>query len=339
MNVLRVSALRSLCIVVGLSACGAFSSSAARAEDLYGFLDDHGVAHFASEKLDARYQIFFRDGQSFDTRDGLQAPRAAGARSSPGASGAQKQPSAAAQTLLSLFQAAPSYRPARTALTAAAHLHGIDYALLQAVVATESGFDTHAVSPKGARGLMQLMPATADLYGVRADRRRTQAAKLSDPQLNIAAGARYLADLVARFSGRLELALAAYNAGPGAVDQAGGKVPPYRETQNYVKTVMQLYAYLKPEAPDAPGAGATRQRSGVPARIRMQMGGAIGRGNMPAEGAVILPQLPDAAADEAGAARRPPGAVSASALESASESASVAASALAPIAASAAGSP
>lgn len=141
---------------------------------------------------------------------------------------------------------------------------------------------------------MQLMPATAQRYGVLADRKRTLESKLYDPRINIAAGSRYLRDLIAMFEGSLELALAAYNAGEGAVQRAGNKIPNYRETQNYVRTVLQIYAYLKP------GATAGGRRGGkVPGRIRMELpgasapaaGGAIGRGNRPADNPLPLPEL------------------------------------------------
>jgi len=247
----------------------AFAHTAARA-DIYGYVDEKGVAHFAAEKLDERYQIFFKGGQSFDTADGLGRPgmRADG-----------KLPPAS-QTLLALFERSPNYKSTKAALREAARRHAIDYELLQALIATESGFDAQAVSPKGALGLMQLMPATAQRYGVQADRKRSLEAKLHDPQVNIAAGSRYLRDLIAMFPGQIELALAAYNAGEGAVQRAGNKIPNYKETQNYVKTVLQLYAYLKP---DAARGGNGR----VPGRVRMELpgnrGGAIGRGNLPGE--------------------------------------------------------
>ena len=89
---------------------------------------------------------------------------------------------------------------------------------------------------------MQLMPATAQRYGVRATRRPPIDKKLTDPRTNIRAGSRYLRYLIDLFPGQLELALAAYNAGEGAVQRAGNQMPNYPETKNYVKTVMQLYA-------------------------------------------------------------------------------------------------
>lgn len=103
---------------------------------------------------------------------------------------------------------------------------------------------------------MQLMPATAQRYGVQADDRLSLEAKLHDPRVNIAAGSHYLADLIRMFGGSLELALAAYNAGEGAVRRAGNRIPGYPETQNYVKTVMQRYAQRKPPQNEGNGGVA-----------------------------------------------------------------------------------
>lgn len=260
----------------------------AHAADIYGYIDSKGVAHFASEKIDERYQIFFRGGQSFDTANGI-SPLGRGARGIDG-----KVP-AASQSLLAMFEASPGYKTAKAALRDASSKHAIDYELLQALVATESGFDAQAVSPKGAMGLMQLMPATAQRYGVSADKRTTIEKKLFDPRINIAAGSRYLRDLIAMFPGQIELALAAYNAGEGAVQRAGNKIPNYKETQNYVQTVLQLYAYLKPSVATG-GAGSVRGGR-TPGRIRMELtvpqGGAINRGNMPSDAPRNMPTMPD----------------------------------------------
>jgi soluble lytic murein transglycosylase-like protein len=117
-------------------------------------------------------------------------------------------------------------------IAAAAQQHGVSGALLHAVIEAESNYNPNAVSPKGAVGLMQLMPTTARQYGV-ADSR--------DPAANIAAGARYLKDLLAMFNNDLTMAVAAYNAGPQSVIRNGNAIPPYRETQRYVPRVLSLY--------------------------------------------------------------------------------------------------
>jgi hypothetical protein len=114
-----------------------------------------------------------------------------------------------------------------------AGVHGISPDLVRAVIQVESGFNPRAVSPKGAMGLMQLMPATATRYRV---------ADPFDPAENIRAGVAYLRRLLDRYSNRVELALAAYNAGPGAVDRHGERVPPYRETREYVRKITSVTA-------------------------------------------------------------------------------------------------
>jgi soluble lytic murein transglycosylase-like protein len=107
----------------------------------------------------------------------------------------------------------------------------LDPKLVRAMIQVESGYNHRARSHKGAMGLMQLMPATAGLYSIQDP---------YDPDENVRGGTRYLRYLVDRFPGRLDLAVAAYNAGPGAVERYGG-VPPYRETKDYVRRVMALY--------------------------------------------------------------------------------------------------
>ncbi len=120
-------------------------------------------------------------------------------------------------------------------LTRAVDETDLDPALLLAVTLRESGGDPDAVSVKGARGLMQLMPATAREVGVDDP---------SDPAQNLQGGARYLARMLRRYDGDVDLALAAYNAGPGSVDRAGRQVPDYPETQRYVEAVKRLATQL-----------------------------------------------------------------------------------------------
>jgi hypothetical protein len=258
--------------------------------DVWGYVDDRGVAHFSSERLDERYELFFRNNESFAVGKG-EKPVAL-----PGANGTVVGPlqgqglGSVPPKLLAFFDISPNYKAVKHLLRDASRLHGIDYELLQALIATESGFDTHAVSPKGAVGLMQLIPPTAQRYGVKADKNAAIEKKLTDPKTNIGAGSRYLNDLIKMFPGQLELALAAYNAGEGAVQRAGNKIPNYPETRNYVKTVMQLYSHLKP-----PAVIAESRRTAD--RVRMEMmGGASGRTNMPPLAVPLAVIAPPAAA-------------------------------------------
>lgn len=121
--------------------------------------------------------------------------------------------------------------PFGSAMAVVAERHEVDGLLLAAVVETESRFRPTAVSPRGAVGLMQILPTTGAMYG---------AANLSDPHVNLDVGSRYLRQLLKDYKGDLELALAAYNAGPAAVERYGG-VPPFRETRDYVKKVLRRY--------------------------------------------------------------------------------------------------
>lgn len=123
--------------------------------------------------------------------------------------------------------------------------YGVDPYLIFCVMEQESHFNIHALSPKGARGLMQLMPGTSARLGVK---------RPSDPAQNIAGGTRYLRQLIQQFNGRIDLVLASYNAGEGAVIKYGGRVPPYRETRDYVKRISYRYRRTKAvaAAPTAP---------------------------------------------------------------------------------------
>ena len=121
--------------------------------------------------------------------------------------------------------------PFGTEILLVAKRHEVDPLLVAAVVQTESSFNIHAVSPRGALGLMQMMPETAEQLGLR---------NVYDPGQNLDAGASYLKYLLRRFDGDLVLALAAYNAGPGQVDRFEG-MPPFRETRKFTENVLRLY--------------------------------------------------------------------------------------------------
>ena len=122
---------------------------------------------------------------------------------------------------------------------AAAHLSAVEPALIEAVITAESGYDSAAVSKAGAVGLMQLMPDTAQRYGV---------INRWDPAQNILGGARYLNFLLRKFNNDHELALAAYNAGEGAVEKHRNRIPPFSETRKYVPRVLAYYQQYRAEA-------------------------------------------------------------------------------------------
>lgn len=268
--------LRASMLLTLLSLGLVFLASPAKA-DVWGYIDAKGVSHFSAERLDERYELFFRSNESFTVSKGEKLPAGLNEKTEKSVTTAYVMPAGGAYTppkLLAFFDVSPNYKAVRHLIKDASETHGIDYELLQALIATESGFDTHAVSPKGAVGLMQLIPPTAQRYGVKADNNSPIEKKLTDPRINIRAGSSYLSDLINMFPGQLELAVAAYNAGEGAVQRAGNKIPNYPETRNYVKTVMQLYSHLKPPALVV----EARRTAG---RVRMEMmGGATGRSNM-----------------------------------------------------------
>jgi len=121
----------------------------------------------------------------------------------------------------------------------AAARYNLDPTLIHSVISIESNFDPKAVSRKNARGLMQLMPRTAELMGVKDS---------FDPAQNIDGGSHYLSDLLKKYGNDITLALAAYNAGPDSVDKYGRRVPPYLETMKYVQRIAKTYAKLKADA-------------------------------------------------------------------------------------------
>jgi soluble lytic murein transglycosylase-like protein len=177
--------------------------------DIYWYKDEHGITHFTNVPDDPRYQLYLR------WRDKNQVAR------SPKLRPLRSTKALAAKRRL--------YSPV---IEEAARSYQLDSALLHAVITAESAYNPQAVSRKGAAGLMQLMPTTAERYGVK---------DLYDPHENVYGGARYLRDLLDLFNHDLSLAVAAYNAGEGAVMQYGNRIPPYAETQQYVSRVLEYY--------------------------------------------------------------------------------------------------
>ena len=146
--------------------------------------------------------------------------------------GAGIQPKPGVSVSIDEFRPVPPDEAYEDLIQEAAMAYRLDPALIRAVMQTESAFNPNAVSRVGAQGLMQLMPALAEEMGVRDS---------FDPRENIMGGARYLRELLGRFRGNVRLALASYNAGPTAVARYG-RVPPFRETQRYVKQIQGLIA-------------------------------------------------------------------------------------------------
>ena len=288
-----------------VAACALFMCAAAAFDakaDVWVYVDPQGLTHLSTEQVDERYTLFFRASSR-----GLKA----GGDTSAAQAAVPQAPDVSPELspkLAAFFDNSPRYRKAQPLLQEAARKYRLDYELLKALVTTESGFEPTAVSPKGAIGLMQVMPDTARRFGVDSDRWMSVEAKLADPKINVGIGARYLRLLLDIFPGRTDLALAAYNAGEGAVQKAGNKVPNFKETQNYVATVTELYAALKPPAPtSAPlprvvgvkpllnpygdGYVLSGSRTAYVLGPGAMPGGAIGRGNM------ITPALPVAPED------------------------------------------
>ncbi len=176
------------------------------AANIYSFTDEKGVVHFSNlPHLDRRYRMVYRIPTSGEMRPNAW--------------------SASGPVTIDIGKYVPI-------IANAAKLNGLDPKLIHAVIRAESGYNARAMSPKGAVGLMQLIPATAQRYGV---------TNINDPSENINGGTRYLRDLLTMFNGNVELALAGYNAGENAVIRAGNRIPNYPETMAYVPKVMNFY--------------------------------------------------------------------------------------------------
>jgi len=186
---------------------------------LWGYVDGAGVAHFATTRLDSRYAQVLRETD--DAHPVLNKK-------------------AGPEALLTWLEIAPEVKAMQPLLDEAARATGVDESLLKAVITVESGYDARAVSHAGAVGLMQLTPQTADRYGTKQERERPAAQRMLDARTNVLTGARMLADLTRRYGG-IDIALAAWNAGEGAVRKAGGHMPDIAETEAHVHMVLELY--------------------------------------------------------------------------------------------------
>lgn len=201
----------------GLALAALLVASAAHAE-LWGYFDGQGMAHYATRQVDSRYQLVLGDR--------AQALPVTGKTD-------------AAHKLLLWLEIAPEAKVLAPWLREASRTHGVDAELLKAMIAVESGFNAQAVSPRGAIGLMQITAETADRYATPGERQRPAEQRLLDARTNIHTGARLLSDLLRRF-GRIDHALAAWNAGEGTVRRHGG-VPPIDETRAHVHQVLEIY--------------------------------------------------------------------------------------------------
>ncbi|HEV2612476.1 MAG TPA: lytic transglycosylase domain-containing protein [Noviherbaspirillum sp.] len=227
--------------------------------DIYGYIDGEGIAHFSTEKLDNRYQLFMQGGDFDSSRIGAQPETGTAQVSTP---------------LTNYLVQHPNLKKFEPLLLQAAQEFSLDPALLKAVMAAESAFNPAAVSPKGAVGLMQIMPATAERYGLQGDKKKTVEQKLTDPKTNIRLGARYLRDLHRMFPDQPDLVVASYNAGEGAVQKYKNSIPPYPETRNYVRLVTQFYRLYQPAAAKLAvttfsGTAAKRIHMTIPGRRNM----------------------------------------------------------------------
>lgn len=238
----QLTMMRCMCALVAL-ACAV----PARA-DLWVFADESGKTHFAKEQIDSRYQLFYKGKTNLDVPPPpIPIP--------PDFEGA-------GEIIRMRVTGHPNVARFAPLIERHAQANGLDPYLVKAVVAVESAFDPRAVSPKGAIGLMQVIPATGERYGLATDTRQTVEQKLLDPATNIRIGTRYLAYLMQRFDRDSTLALAGYNAGEQAVERFERRVPPFAETRAYVKLVQQFRDWFAP--PPSPVTPSKPDRVVIP---------------------------------------------------------------------------
>ncbi len=206
-------------VVLGALLAVLLSASDVQA-DIYTYVDKDGVVHLTNKRTDRRYRILIRERNSSGRRVGKHTRY----KYSNNRYGFKRR----------------NFRRSKSRfdrlIINAARRNNLDQALVKAVIRAESGFNPNAKSSAGAVGLMQLMPKTALIYGVRNRR---------DPRANIYAGTRHLRGLLRKYKNNIRLSLAAYNAGEGAVKKYGNRIPPYKETRQYVTRVLRFYRYYR----------------------------------------------------------------------------------------------
>ena len=195
-------------ILLSVLMCALALSAGPALADIYMFKDERGVVHFTNiPSGDKRYRMVRKEESTSDYSRAAGLPQY-------------------------VLPTAELIRQYSAIVETAAKYHGVDVALVHAVITAESGYNPRAVSRAGAQGIMQLMPDTARRFGVQNS---------FDASQNIHGGVKYLRELLTMFNGNRELALAAYNAGENAVIRAGNRIPPYAETVHYVPKVLGFY--------------------------------------------------------------------------------------------------
>jgi len=295
--------------------------------DIYAFVDNNGVRHLSNVPNDPRYKLVMRT-PAYSKDSARPSSYAPSNLYSPGGVASSPRNYTPRVAGARSFRVNEQNRQRFAAdVNRIATQYRVEPALMHAVISAESAYNPWAVSPKGAMGLMQLMPGTAERFGV---------GNPYDPIANMHGGARYLRWLLDRFNDP-RLAIAGYNAGEGAVQKYGNQIPPYRETQNYVVRVLNFYqqyrgnspsygtvAYRNAGSPAAPtynrgysaynnGAAAYRSNSGgvtiITPRTGNRPAGTVRNGSAPLPRTYLTPTGDRVIVGNSAAAGRSPGRV------------------------------
>lgn len=268
---------------------------------VWAYIDEQGNTHFATTQLHSKYQLFATAKVPVQSWLPAEQPELLSSTQATD----NLKPTLGGPTLL-------AYNENKTYLQQISRKYGISYELLKAIAATESGFRSHVVSPKGAVGLMQVIPDTARRFGLKDQNKASIETQLKQPSTNLEIAAQYLNYLAKLYPHQLDLILASYNAGEGAVARYGHKIPPFKETQNYIKSIRNLLELFQKSTSNTSSQQPTDlfQSLGRTAGVRQEpsasntnamsmlapsvVGGAKGRGNM----MLSLPILPLSAGND-----------------------------------------